>query len=278
MRGLVKLSNFVAATAILLLIYWVFVFILVEVFGLKVFRENLTQTFGLSVMGILAMMAGSLMINIMLNMTRIADRQEGLTESSFEKSKLFKRLGLGLIILFPLIAAGLFGGDYLTSKKKESMLISSAKSIIAKYPGKLDQALDFKFEANWIVETGSTVELMERIDKNYGSVSILVEDSEEGNPVFLRFGSNYPSSVREVLNVKAEEEDAKVREIKRSEFIFKTTEEERKYLNSVFKGGNKDTRFSASDGNYELFYPYFKGSKKIVIYFAEQQQYGKLGS
>jgi len=74
LKTLVKLSNVVAAISIVLLIYWVFVFISVEVFGLKIFRENISQTFGMSVLGILALMGGSLMINVMFNLTRIAQK------------------------------------------------------------------------------------------------------------------------------------------------------------------------------------------------------------
>ena len=42
-KKLVKISNTIGAISIVLLIYWVFVFITIEVFGLKVFKENITQ-------------------------------------------------------------------------------------------------------------------------------------------------------------------------------------------------------------------------------------------
>ncbi len=74
LKKLVKLSNIVALIAILLLIYWIFIFISVEIFGLKIFRENISQTFAMSVLGIFALMAGSLMINVMFNLTRIAEK------------------------------------------------------------------------------------------------------------------------------------------------------------------------------------------------------------
>jgi hypothetical protein len=61
-------------------------------------------------------------------------------------------------------------------------------------------------------------------------------------------------------------------------YILETTQEEREYLNKVFKEGNKKVRFSAHDGQYELYYPYFKGNKRIVLYFSDYQRYGKLGS
>lgn len=281
MRGLVKLSNFVAAASILLLIYWVFIFILVEVFGLKVFRENLSQTFGLSVMGILALMAGSLMINVMFNMTRIANKQEGIEETAGSKSGQMRKLGIVLLVLFPLITAGLFGGDYLTSKKKEAMLVNAARSVINKNPERMDGVVDFRFEKNWIVPTGELVELLRRTDKYFPNVSIIVSDFDKGTPVFLQIDHS-PEPFKPAPPRQSNSSEEKVEETvpvyRKKDFLFPTSSPERKYLDSVFKNGNRDYRFSASDGSYELFYPYFKGDKKIVIYFSEQQRYGKLGS
>ncbi len=53
-KQLVKLSNVIGIVSILLLMYWIFIFITIEVFGLKVFRENMTETFYMSVFGIVA--------------------------------------------------------------------------------------------------------------------------------------------------------------------------------------------------------------------------------
>ena len=61
-------------------------------------------------------------------------------------------------------------------------------------------------------------------------------------------------------------------------FLHPTTKEEREYLNRVFSEKLNEIRFSANDGKYELFYPYFKDGKKIVLYFSDYQRYGKLGS
>lgn len=53
---------------------------------------------------------------------------------------------------------------------------------------------------------------------------------------------------------------------------------ERDYLWNVFEIGNQEIRFSAHDGNYELYYPYIKGNQKIVLHFSDYQRYGKIGS
>lgn len=127
-RSLVRLSNIIGIISIILLVYWVFVFISITVFGFKVFRENITETFYLSVIGILALMFGSLIINVMFNLTRIAEKhnQDDLTSSK----RASKKLGLIFGLSFPLVFGLLIAGDYLTSNKKEKMLIASAKSIV----------------------------------------------------------------------------------------------------------------------------------------------------
>lgn len=99
-KFLVKLSNAIGLISIVLLVYWVFTFIVITVFNFKVFRENMTETFYLSVLGIIALMLGSLIINIMLNLTRIAEKHNKDVELKKSGSK---KLWLAGILLFPLI-------------------------------------------------------------------------------------------------------------------------------------------------------------------------------
>lgn len=78
-KKIVKLSNILCIISVIALCYWVFMFIVMNVFGLKVFRENLTETFYLSILGILALMFGALITNIMFNLTRIAEKHNSDT-------------------------------------------------------------------------------------------------------------------------------------------------------------------------------------------------------
>ena len=82
---LVKISNSIGLISIILLIYWVFTFVLIQVFGLKIFRQHLTESFLMSILGILALMGGALMLNIMFNLTRIAERAQPTVESKTQK-------------------------------------------------------------------------------------------------------------------------------------------------------------------------------------------------
>ncbi|OXA94004.1 peptidase, partial [Flavobacterium oncorhynchi] len=140
-KQIVRLSNIIGITSILLLVYWVFTFITIQVFGLKVFKENMTETFYLSILGILALMVGSLIINLMFNLTRIAEKHN--LDAVNNKSNRLRFLTLTLI--FPLIAIILFGGDYLTSAKKEERLIKSAESIIAINKANSDKLVNYSF-------------------------------------------------------------------------------------------------------------------------------------
>ncbi|HET8736614.1 MAG TPA: hypothetical protein VFM69_08435 [Pricia sp.] len=71
---LIALCNKIGTISIVLLIYWVFINITVSVFGLKVFENRLAEIFYMSLWGILALMFGALILNVMLNLTRIANK------------------------------------------------------------------------------------------------------------------------------------------------------------------------------------------------------------
>jgi len=262
-KALVRLSNIIGITSIILLVYWVFIFISITVFGLKVFRENLTETFYLSVIGILALMFGALIINVMFNLTRIAEKHN--QDDTNDTKRTSKKLGLIFGLSFPLVFGLLFGGDYLTSSKKEKMLILSAKSIIESNIEKSNELVNYSFDEKWILETEDILDLYAKTDKHFPYVSVIVADSIDKSQIFLGF-RDYNGKINDTIPPV------------KKDFIQQTTKEEREYLTNVFYKNYDGMRYSASDGRYELFYPYFKDGKRIVLYFSEYQRYGKIGS
>ncbi len=147
-KQLVKATNLIAILGILGLMYWVFGFILIQVFGLKVFEKNLTEMFGFSILGILAVLAGSLILNIMLNLTRIAEQKENpitarapLTDNSH--TGRFIVLG---VAMFGVIASGLFWGDHVTSQRKFTLMQTSANQVVEKYHDSLAFLGEYRFE------------------------------------------------------------------------------------------------------------------------------------
>ncbi len=261
-KELVKVSNLIGTISIALLIYWIFSFMLIEVFGLKIFGENITQIFYMSVLGILALMAGALMINIMFNLTRLADRDmTGLPRKVPGRRWLWT---LGAV--FPLLAIVFFTGDYLTQREKEKHLVRSASSMIGTMMEANHEIMEYQFTSDWIDQTRESLAILSRTDHTFPQVAILVRDTIGGTPVFLGFS--------EYIRRPAEEEEP----YRKLDFIHRTTDPERDYLHRVFAQGATEYRYSAHDGTYEIFYPYVEGENRIVLYFSQHKRYGKIGS
>ena len=62
--NIVKITNKIAIITVVLLMYWVFIFVSSMVFGFKVFQENMTEMFLLSILGIFAILSGAIILNI----------------------------------------------------------------------------------------------------------------------------------------------------------------------------------------------------------------------
>lgn len=259
-KKIVRLSNTICIVSVLLLTYWVFTFIVMEVFGLKVFRENITETFYFSILAIIALMSGALITNVMFNLTRIAEKHN---DDAAETRPPRKSRTIAFIVSFPLLVALLFAGDFLTSRKKEALLIESAESMTTGNRAIIDGIGAYEFSREWIVNAEEKLELLSNMDVNYGNVSLVASDTIDGIPVFLMFGRS---------RFEGDEELSMV------DFIFKSDIEQRDYLDGVFGSGKRDSRFTSSDGEYEMFVPVEIGGRTLVLYFQDRQRYGKLGS
>ncbi len=262
-KRIVKLSNMIGIVSILLLVYWVFIFVSMEVFGFRVFRENLTQTFYLSIFGIISLMAGALMISIMFNLTRIAQKHNDDSAVDEKKRGWMKPV---FIVSFPVIFVLLFAGDRLTSAKKERMLVESAKSIVEGQQANLKQMADYRFTREWISQVHETLLLMSKTDSNYKTVRVIVQDNVKGTTQYLVFGAYDP--VQSVID----------KPLNKTDYLMDTKIEERTYLGEVFSSKKCTTRFSSSDGDYEMFYPVLVNDRIIIFYFSDSQRYGKIGS
>lgn len=263
-KQIVKISNFIGLISIIALVYWVIIFITIEVFGLKVFKENLSESFYFSIVGILALMTGSLIINIMFNLSRIAQKHNNdeLTENTKSSNKIF----WGIIISIPVIIGLLFFGDYLTAINREKMLISSAEELIKNNSVEVNTLLEYQYTKNWLYESQNIVSELSRIDKKMPNIDIIVQDTVNHKSQFLSFDNyNNISKKDSVLPDK-------------SSYLFPTDIQERHYLNQIFDKKENKHRFSFHDGNYDLYYPIIKNDKIIILYFSDHQRYGKIGS
>ncbi|AOA57195.1 hypothetical protein [Acinetobacter larvae] len=292
-KFLVKISNIIGLVAILLLIYWVFSFSLVSIFGLKIFREQLSNTFLMSIFGILSLMAGALMLNIMFNLTRIAERDQTARQQPPPRKLL-----IALLLLFPLLAALLFAGDYLSAQKKKQIFIATAEQMLQTQPQRFQQLSNYQFNAPYIVNSAEHLEFLSLLDNSFADLSVVVPDQIDHSPVYLSFSKNYPmQTVRAADADEVEQAAEQVVEVAtaietqpsnekplqrvlldKKHYVQRLSLAEKDYLNAVFQQQQQKLYFESKDGNYTLYYPYEHQGKRIVLVFSDRQRYGKFGS
>lgn len=273
---IVNWANAVGIIAVVCLVYWVFIFLVSSVFGLKIFKQHLTEAFLMSVLGLLALMAGTLMVSLMLNISRIAGSLEKLT-SSLTNTTLANSLMslkqkmqvLGAIAgSFLLIVVLMFAGDAYTRYEKKRLLLNMASTLVDENKNKLQALEGFHFDKPSVLALSRQVEVIAKIDSTVNDLSLLMPDSLEGRPVILGFGR--------YMSWRAD--DAEEQEPRKISFVFSASQAQRIYLQEVFGGKTLEPRFEANQGHYELFYPLKINKKIIVFYFNDYQRYGKSGS
>ena len=291
-KKMVKATNIIGMVAVTLLVYWVFALILIQVFGLKVFREHITEIFLMSILGILAVMGGTLMLNIMLNLTRIAERGQE------EEVRGGRKTVYLLLAVFPILAALLFGGNYLTIRQKRDILTQSSERIVKDNPAQIDALTDYRFDLAYIKKSSEILDLMAKDDLSFKSAMIIVQDKIDNKPVYLAFsadsrlnvgGEAVPAASQNeavpAANQNVEGNDNFVMDrngekvmVKKMDYVYSPNLKEREYLQKVFAGQTQEMRYEAEDGHYSLCHPYRKNGKTIVLCFSDYQEYGKIGS
>jgi len=254
-KSLVKLSNIIGIVSIILLIYWVFIFISVTVFELKIFRGDLEDIFFSILLGISTLIVGALLVNIMFNLTRIAEKHNN--DGASISKKVSKKWVIAFILSFPLIFGLLYGGDYLRIKKEEKSFIASTQSVVETYGMKFDNIVNYSFGEEWILDVANTLGFFYNIDVYCSNMTVIVPDIVEDMPVFLEFERYYPSTCSDTVSPM------------KKDYILKTTKAERDYLNGVFFHKKEAIRYDKTRYQQELFYPYSKNGKIIVIYFSD---------
>lgn len=265
--SIIKWTNRVAYYAIIALLYWIVAFIVIQVFGLKIMREHLTELFFISVLGILGLLAAALMLSIMSNLSKISAAvalNKGAIESPVQLSQGARRKWWLMAISLPVVIGLLFAGDYASAQKKKSMLIQTAQGLIQDNQAQLNVLSQYQFNREYIQKAHQSIEIIKRTDKNFPEVALLQPDMIDDKTVTLGFGNS--------------DWTTKDAEPTKTQFIFSADKKERAYLQSVFSGQTTEPYFENANGNYQLMYPVVSGQKIMVLVFSDYQRYGKMGS
>ena len=260
---IIKLTNSISLISIVLLLYWVFVFISIQVFGFKVFRENITESFYLSIFGILSLLFGAVIVNVMFNLTKISEVMSGEYNKNVSRSITSNRsFILAFIFSFPLIFVLLYYGDFRSAKAKENYLVESARYIVDNNQESMNSFSSFNMDSTYFSKVKSELTILSKEFEKFPSISLIHKVVYEGKTIFIRLTNNsYWSSKSDITN-----------------YIYPCSPDEKEYLQDVFSEQKYDFKFSSADGNYELYYPVKNNDKLFVLYFTDYQRYGKIGS
>lgn len=269
-KMIVNLTNKIALAFVVILVYWVFVFSMMSIFDFKIFRQNMTEAFAFSVLGIMAILCGSVIINIMLNLTRIADKQQN--NATVTPRWSLKWLAV-FILSFPLLFALLYAGDWATKKKKERFMIAAANTLIDSKASIIQQLSQYQFNRKYLHKAQENIYLLSHIDKHFPAIRVLVRDDINQETVILSV-NRYTVEIEEVVD-KATKNPKHLQKI---DFIYSTTAEERQYLLNALSGKEDNIRYEAHKSNYKLYYPVHGKNGNIVILLSDYQRYGKFGS
>jgi len=261
-KKMVKLSNAIGFIAVLFLFYWVIIFITVQVFSLRIFKERITEIFNFSIIGIFVLLFGALIINIMFNLTRIA---ENTKIDSSDELAASKKHGMAIfIILIPIIIGILFLGNYISSSLVENNLKKSADKIINTYNSEITKISNYSLTREWLNNVVNMAEFMTKIDPDISDVAIIIKDDINGNNFFLTFN--------QYDRLGKDEKD-----INKTRYIRNYNLREREYLDKVFIKGNDQKYFIQNDSSYDLFIPFKNSGRDIVLFFSNRQRYGSSG-
>ena len=262
-RKIITITNYIGVISIFSLIYWIFIFINVNVFGLKIFRENLSELFELSILGILALMSGALILNIMMNLSIITEQKlDGHSNEPRDLIKNNKKIFFIFLISFPLIAGLLFIGDYNNTQKNKKHLIERAQFITHEYKKQIETLADHDFSSENNIKQSASIVRLFKSENGLLDISVL-------------FGGKYQDefTIFEVNDHILYLSEFELRNI--YSFIYRCSSENRQYLKTFFDGGQQNFKFSAHDGNYELYFPVSINEKQMVLYLNKKSRYAK---
>lgn len=257
----------VAVTAFLGLLLAMLVIAVTSVFGLKVAGRHATEGFLFVVPLLLALMGGGLVLNVILNLNKIGEHTAlrsgaGVIGASGLPARFLVVAGLVVVATLAL----LFGGDHYTRIQKERFLLDDARASVATFSSELNALGPLPWGVDLLANSADVLRLMGKQNKSFPSVSLLIQEPVRGKPLVLQLGNHNKNASGQVTA----SEDDKV------DHVRALSPEERSYLDGVFTRGEQAHRYSANDGDYELFYPVQLGSgRRAVLYFAQNMRYGK---
>lgn len=286
MNFLVKLSNKLALFLLIFLAILLISGAISSLFELKVFRQKIGELIGYFIAGGFLALLAVLIINIMGNLTLIAQNQIlrtqhelGIlnTQLSPEQLNLLglngtskKRVITTLSLLFCCITSiivFLFWGDYNSSQIKENNFKNSAEAIISEDPMLNNLLSQYTFQKEYLARLGNKLQIISNQFELVSNIKMIVLDQIDDEIVLLGFDKDNLDNAGDISN-----------ELNKINFLFNTSKNEREYLLDTLKNHKDKPLFLKEKNSYYYYVPIQTNNGTIVIRFSDYLRYGKFGS
>ncbi|MDD5066801.1 MAG: hypothetical protein PHF84_07110 [bacterium] len=262
-QKIVNLTNWIMLVTVILVGIWFYVFIITMTFKLKVFAENTTEFFFLFISAALSIVLCSVILNIGLNLSIIAESRKlkgAVKKNKFSLKKSLITAGT-VLVLIPCL---LFLGNHLSRVKLEHRFISEAEELITRYDRTITKISSYLSSPRDIARIPGLLQFLSEHKAEYPDIQLILPARYDGQQVFLKITRYTPE-----------------KDLNKPLFnntFFACDEAVTKYLSSVFSGKEANTHFFKKNEDVYVFIPVKKGNRNFVLVFSRIQRYGKFGS
>lgn len=283
---MVKWLNRLVVLVLVLLSYVFFIFVFSDIFNLKVFTRTGNNLFGYGVSGLFAVMGAALILNIMLNLSRIAD---GVEQTVYHRNaeqhvatSQHKRWWLwlaGFLLSLVLIGGALLSGDRYTRMIKKRLMMATAAQVIQERSSQFNQIVSLPLTENdtaAVQAISDQLKLVRQIERHVDNIHLLLPARYHGEAVVVQLDQH--SAIADPIATDATLNTSKTPSVDVNNMLFSSDMSQRQWLQRVFAGQETAPRYSYENDNYELFYPVKLHAGWVVFYFTDRHAYGKVSS
>ncbi len=260
---LVKLTVSIILLTIGGIIIWFFGLMLTLTFNLNVFDQG-SMGFMASILGgALVLAACSALLNLVLNLSIIAEKSVTAEEKNESSPVNYKSAAIFAGALL-LTAVFLFAGDYLSRKSFRNKLTAEVHDIIARYPKSIEKIGTLIQDKKSQNEIPAILSFLSKLKHEFPSVILITSGTFNGEKAFMK------------ITPYTQEHDLLKPGIYNS--FYECGKKDCDYLAQVFSGKSNEKYFWNENDNYYYYIPYGSGENTYILLFSKLQRYGKIGS
>ena len=198
-------------------------------------------------------MFASVMLDFTLTISRVAERlaPEPSRSQAMPGRRVWRR-PIAFLGVFVSIIAALLLLDHFAVQRLESQLVGRSLQTMARFANAIENMGAYRYDKTWLDDTSLSLALMAR-QGGYESVSLIVLDSINGQPLLLKFG--------EGTSIRDSDPEPRIAQ------VIQASEQEQRFLEAMLRGEETTSRFLATSRQAQLWVPIGLANRLVVLWF-----------